>query len=267
MAIVPGTPGNDQTVSQNNTNAVDVGTGDNRYLVVATIAINTSFVGVAVPSLIQYAGVDMTQLFVGTGDVANGYAVYGLRNQASGSNNLVVNFSTGSFDGAPLIGWQSFSGVHQGSADTDAIRANASDHTFGSSISLTLSPVVSGDYGIVVGFDVDDSAHTPNANTTERFDILVDSYGMCWGNRAIVETSIALGWTGGNEFTGRAFALIPAEEAPAGGRIMSSLAGSGGLAGRGGIAGPGGGLAGKKIIVPEKRLWVPVTRKLFEARA
>lgn len=32
--------------------------------------------------------------------------------------------------------------------------------------------------------------------------------------------------------------------APVGGRIMSSLAGSGGLAYKGGIAGPGGGLAG-----------------------
>ena len=32
--------------------------------------------------------------------------------------------------------------------------------------------------------------------------------------------------------------------APAGGRIMASLAGSGGLAGMGGIAGAGGGLAG-----------------------
>jgi len=33
-------------------------------------------------------------------------------------------------------------------------------------------------------------------------------------------------------------------DAPAGGRIMSSIAGAGGLAGKGGIAGPGGGLAG-----------------------
>lgn len=32
--------------------------------------------------------------------------------------------------------------------------------------------------------------------------------------------------------------------APAGGRVMSSLAASGGLAGHGGIAGQGGGLAG-----------------------
>ncbi len=32
--------------------------------------------------------------------------------------------------------------------------------------------------------------------------------------------------------------------AAVGGRIMSSMAGSGGLAGMGGIAGPGGGLAG-----------------------
>ncbi len=32
--------------------------------------------------------------------------------------------------------------------------------------------------------------------------------------------------------------------APAGGRVMSSLAGSGGLASMGGIAGSGGGLAG-----------------------
>ena len=35
-----------------------------------------------------------------------------------------------------------------------------------------------------------------------------------------------------------------AAAAPAGGRIMSSLAASGGLAGMGGIAGAGGGLAG-----------------------
>ena len=32
--------------------------------------------------------------------------------------------------------------------------------------------------------------------------------------------------------------------APTGGRIMSSMAGHGGLAGKGGIAGTGGGLAG-----------------------
>jgi len=38
--------------------------------------------------------------------------------------------------------------------------------------------------------------------------------------------------------------VLPEVAAPAGGRIMSSLAGAGGLAAKGGIAGAGGGLAG-----------------------
>jgi hypothetical protein len=260
MAIVPGTPANDTTAAQNNTNAVDVGAGDNRYLVVKTLAINTSFVGVAVPTTITYAGVAMTQLFVGTGDVANGYAVYGLRNPASGSNNLVVNFSTGSFDGEPVIGWQSFSGVHQGSGDADAIRASASDNTFGSSVSLTLNSIVAGDYGIVVGFDVDDNAHTANANTTIRFQVMPDTYSMIWGTREIAETSIALGWTGGSETGGVAFALIPAEEAP-GGVVAGPLVDAIRLKSK-----VGGGLVSRApLIVPAfaRKTIVPVTRKLW----
>ena len=38
--------------------------------------------------------------------------------------------------------------------------------------------------------------------------------------------------------------VLNREAAAAGGRVMSSLAGAGGLAGHGGIAGAGGGLAG-----------------------
>ena len=38
--------------------------------------------------------------------------------------------------------------------------------------------------------------------------------------------------------------IIPSKAVVVGGRIMSSLAASGGLAGMGGIAGQGGGLAG-----------------------
>ncbi len=43
---------------------------------------------------------------------------------------------------------------------------------------------------------------------------------------------------------GREIVIQDDAAAPAGGRVMSSLAGSGGLAHKGGLAGPGGGLAG-----------------------
>ena len=68
--------------------------------------------------------------------------------------------------------------------------------------------------------------------------------------------------SGGDQMVG--LIAVFYEGAAASGRIMSSLAGSGGLAGHGGIAGPGGGLAGHSafrkhgdLLVPDKRIIVP----------
>lgn len=61
--------------------------------------------------------------------------------------------------------------------------------------------------------------------------------GLVRGKR-IQETGERLGLVGGKRIK------ETITTAPAGGRIMSSMAGHGGLAGMGGIAGQGGGLAG-----------------------
>lgn len=60
--------------------------------------------------------------------------------------------------------------------------------------------------------------------------------GVCWGNVGNDTDDVNTAWDL-DDFQLEEFA------APAGGRIMSSIAGSGGLAGMGGIAGAGGGLA------------------------
>ena len=50
---------------------------------------------------------------------------------------------------------------------------------------------------------------------------------------------------GNTRITESGFYEEPAPAPPVGGRVMSSLAGSGGLAYHGGLAGRGGGLAGR----------------------
>src|SRR5690606_3400918 len=122
-----------------------------------------------VPSTATYNGVSLASLVA----VDNGddmvLAFYGLHNPASGSNSLVFNLPANP-PGELTIGYQTFSGVHQGSVPGDSVRATASDGTTGSSISLTLTDCVAGDYCAWAAGDFDDTSHTASGSAVERLD-------------------------------------------------------------------------------------------------
>ena len=69
--------------------------------------------------------------------------------------------------------------------------------------------------------------------------------GKTWGATEDVRIDVADTADGSPDLTFSMHMSFVESSGGGGGRIMSSLAGAGGLAGRGGIAGPGGGLAGR----------------------
>lgn len=128
---------------------------------------------------------------------------------------------------------------------------NASDDQQQDNLSAPASPTVTTTadgchiLSVLLGSSGMDSTGTPPSGMASEFaqDAGGDSLNIAGKDQASAGATGAQTWAKDTNAC-RAIAVAIAPAAGGGGRIMSSMAGPGGLAGPGGIAGPGGGLAG-----------------------
>jgi len=180
------------------------------------------------------------------GPNTSGFWFKGTSTEAAGSLNVTISASeefashvvfvpTGEFDpDTPIqtaIATDGSGGSQETTVSTPAVTADAvADGKIVSAIYSDTDPIT----GTFSGWSVLD-----NTDQGRVGSMLVVRDAGCTSSESITAADFSIA---GDTWASLIF-IINAPPAAGGGRIMSSLAYSGGLAGRGGIAGPGGGLA------------------------
>ena len=156
------------------------------------------------------------------------------------SGNVVITVSSS----INIIGIaNSYTGVHQ-STPHGTVQNDVQDGTGGSTTSITLS---SASDEMCIDVFGNRNTDTPTITGGQTARGTVDNAGLtnCAMSEEVGAASTVMSWSIATSGIQRIQTGVPLKPAvAAAGRIMSSLAGAGGLAAHGGIAGVGGGLAG-----------------------
>jgi hypothetical protein len=136
--------GNNGGTGTSYTQSYTVGTGSNRFLVVAFLG---DVIGGADDITgVTYAGAAMTLLMKYTAGAAGNNRfqyVYGLANPASGANNVVISYASVHYILALAA---NYAGVAQG---TPAVDGSGTNYVTATSLPLTFTTIAANDWGIV----------------------------------------------------------------------------------------------------------------------
>lgn len=144
MSITYQNSGSFRIVNPNDSTTFNVGTGDNRYLLVNTNHDTTQ---------VAYGGVNMTKIYTFTDPISDGNGnniyVWGLANPTSGSNTL--QFTNTPVDG--IVSFACYNGVSEGTqpeASNSAYSNNGTNNTQVVSLSTSLTTVNGGAWVILL---------------------------------------------------------------------------------------------------------------------
>lgn len=157
MALGRGNSGGGTFGTQNLSVAVDAGSQSNRFLEVDIVIYSSSDLYTSA----TYAGVAVDYVQKGQGVQNTGNYLYklGFKAPASGSNTLVVNFSSN--PGGPSWGYQVYTDAHQTTQFDVQVQRNQASST---SFAPTLTTITNGCF-ITLGYRMPSGNFTAGANT------------------------------------------------------------------------------------------------------
>ena len=154
-----------------NSASVDVGTNDNRFLVVGiSLAVTT---GGVLPTTITYAGQALTLIENSLDSLGNQHTVYGIVNPTAGSNTLLVEYAApgGGYMEGPVITAHPYYNVVQDSVAAAVRDSVKSFRNNAGTLSLTLTGVIPSDMTVASAYNFNNTATGLSFSTlTERSD-------------------------------------------------------------------------------------------------